>query len=165
MSWKRQQQMIEESNYRNDPRVRGGEDKWWDSFDEKRMIALFGTTDEHEDPKTGEWVEIETSLEVRMKYVVCSVCNGKGTHVNPSIDAGGISFGGDFDGDPWEEDEIEGYMSGRYDVTCYTCGGKRVEPVLDTDNNSKEVIKAIDDHLNGLAEDWAEREAERRMGC
>jgi hypothetical protein len=49
----------------------------------------------------------------------CYQCDGKGTMVNPSIDAGGLSYD-DFRDDP---DFEEGYFSGRYDVTCSACNG------------------------------------------
>lgn len=52
-------------------------------------------------------------------WVICTLCHGDGTHVNPSIDAGGLSRE-DFDNDP---DFAESYMRGDYDVTCARCGG------------------------------------------
>ena len=59
----------------------------------------------------------------------CWQCDGKGTMVNPSIDAGGLSYD-DFYGDPdFEED----YFSGRYDIQCSACRGSGKQTVLGWD--------------------------------
>jgi hypothetical protein len=55
-------------------------------------------------------------------WIVCPVCDGEGTTVNPNIDANGLTRE-DFDEDP---DFREDYMSGVYDITCAACHGKRV---------------------------------------
>jgi hypothetical protein len=60
-------------------------------------------------------------------YRVCGRCEGSGTITNPSI---GAITREEWDRD-WGEDEQEGYLSGRYDVTCPDCGGKRVVPEAD----------------------------------
>lgn len=64
----------------------------------------------------------EEFFVVQRGFEVCPTCEGHGTHVNPSIDAGGISreF---FEDDP---DFAEAYTSGGYDVTCSGCDGLRV---------------------------------------
>ena len=49
----------------------------------------------------------------------CWQCDGKGTMVNPSIDAGGLTCD-DFYEDP---DFEEAYFSGRFDVSCSACNG------------------------------------------
>ncbi len=48
----------------------------------------------------------------------CSVCNGTGGHVDPAIDANGITA--EQQGDIEFMDQ---YMSGAYDVVCNNCGG------------------------------------------
>ena len=50
-------------------------------------------------------------------WIICPACHGDGRHVNPSIDAGGIS-GDDFAQDP---DFAEAYFSGVYDQACRVC--------------------------------------------
>jgi RecJ-like exonuclease len=53
------------------------------------------------------------------KWVICPVCRGDGSHVNPNIDAHGLTRE-DFSEDP---DFAEDYMKGTYDITCQTCQG------------------------------------------
>jgi hypothetical protein len=55
-------------------------------------------------------------------WMLCPVCNGEGTTVNPNIDANGLTAD-DFLEDP---DFREDYMSGVYDITCAACNGLRV---------------------------------------
>lgn len=52
-------------------------------------------------------------------WIICPVCEGEGKHVNPNIDANGLSDD-DFHDDP---DFVEDYLSGVYDVGCNKCGG------------------------------------------
>jgi hypothetical protein len=56
------------------------------------------------------------------KYIVCPVCRGEGTTVNPDIDSNGLTRD-DFDNDP---DFAEDYLSGVYDIQCRACDGQRV---------------------------------------
>lgn len=58
---------------------------------------------------------------------VCETCDGRGTYVNPAIDAHGISRE-EFDADPEFE---EAYFSGAYNETCETCHGLRIQLVVD----------------------------------
>lgn len=55
-------------------------------------------------------------------WILCPVCHGEGTTVNPNIDCNGLTAE-DFHEDL---DFLEDYMSGVYDQTCAACGGKRV---------------------------------------
>lgn len=59
--------------------------------------------------------EIEVTLPSR--WEICPRCNGNGTHVNPNIDGHGMTAD-EFYGPDWDDDEREGYFSGRYDVRC-----------------------------------------------
>lgn len=119
----------------------------WFEFDEKRMQIRF-------EPEEGE--EIEASAQ----FVVCGVCDGKGSHVNPSIDAHGIT------GEEWAEwgdDEKESYLAGGYDVPCNRCGGRRVVPTID-EHEPAHVQKAF--HARARAQ-WAlarEISHEQEMG-
>lgn len=70
----------------------------------------------------------EQETELPTKYEVCSGCRGEGTHVNRNIDGNGITAS---EWEEWHDDEKESYMNGDYDVTCETCKGARVVPVID----------------------------------
>jgi DnaJ-class molecular chaperone len=50
---------------------------------------------------------------------ICPACRGRGSHVNPAIDAAGISSQ-DFADDPEFADD---YMAGMYDQPCNKCNG------------------------------------------
>ena len=160
MSYTRQQQIIEEMNYQNDPRTQaGGRGDWYKSFDEANMTATVAFTCYDDD---GEEVEEVVSFPVRLE--ACNLCNGKGSHVNPSIDCGGLTQD-DFDEDP---DFEESYRSGHYDVTCNQCHGKRAVPVINHDHLNDEQKRALNT-MNQLAEEEAAYQAEcrmeRMMGC
>ena len=103
---------IEDRNYYGDPRVRAlNEEPWYVRFDEKTMTAW--VSDDNEE------------YSVKCRYDVCDVCNGKGMHVNPSIDCNGLTRE-DLAEDP---DFAENYFGGMFDVVCYGCKGHRVIPV------------------------------------
>jgi DnaJ-class molecular chaperone len=122
---------------------------WWTEFNPKTMVATI------EDCNTSTGV-----LDVKMVWEVCGTCDGKGTHVNPSIDSHGLSRE-DFDEDP---DFAEDYFNGVHDVTCYECNGRTTVAVPSPDNHPG-VLKVIDDILQDRAEYAAECAAERRMGA
>lgn len=121
-------------------------------FNESNMKIIFD--DEDDDGN-------EIELELPAKYEVCSLCDGKGHHVNPSIDAHGLSRE-DFDEDPGF---AEDYLSGMYDELCYECGGKRVQPVVNEEYADKETLERFKDRERSEADYIRECEYERRMGC
>ena len=142
--------MNEERNYHNDHRViAANRNNWWNTLDEQKMTATVIIYDNDEDT--------EYTKTVSFKWVVCPTCNGKGSHVNSSIDCCGIS-GEQFAEDP---DFRENYFSGTYDQPCNECEGKRVVPEC-ADDEAMEYItkKMIED-----AEYEAICAAERRMGA
>lgn len=124
--------------------------RWYSSFDPKRMvITLEGAGSNGED------------VEIPVVYEVCGTCEGKGTHVNPSIDSNGLSAE-DFADDP---DFAEDYFSGRYDQPCNECGGQRVVPAIDVDRAGSELTKIAHDWIESYYAYQRECEAERRMGA
>lgn len=131
-------------NYDFDSRVVAGrKEDWFKSINQKTMKAI---------------VEVdETDKEVSFKFEVCPTCNGRGSHVNPSIDCGGITQE-DFNNDPSFASD---YMDGVYHVPCYQCKGKNVVPVC---NDSKYVnyLQELQEELDEMEEIYA---AERRMGA
>jgi hypothetical protein len=97
---------------------------------------------------------------VNLRFDVCGTCEGRGAHVNPSIDSHGLTAE-DFADDP---DFADDYRAGRYDVACHECAGARVTPVMDLDMNPAELVKAVQD---AEAESWAYARQcvrEREMG-
>lgn len=120
--------------------------KWYDGFDGARMQlhVIVGTV----------------RYRVPAIYEVCGTCDGKGAHVNPSIDAHGISPE-ELSDDP---DFREAYFAGHYDVRCVECNGRRVVPVPDETRMDPWLVKTVRDFRESFWADQAEQEHERRMG-
>ena len=68
------------------------------------------------------------------EWVVCDLCDGRRTVVNPSIDASGLSAE-DFAEDP---DFAEQYMSGAFDIPCPRCGGRSTIPSPEAGDDQEE---------------------------
>jgi excinuclease UvrABC ATPase subunit len=122
--------------------------KWYSTFSDERMQFTI------DDGEGGEMV-------IPAKYEVCDTCEGKGKHVNPSIDSNGLSQE-DFDDDP---DFRENYFSGMYDVPCNECHGNRVSPAVDESKMSKEDIKYVEEYISDFYSYQHECYRERMMGC
>lgn len=123
-------------------------------FDEKNMTLVYELYDEDEE---------EFEVEFPAKFEVCELCNGRGKHVNPSIDSHGLTYE-DFDEDP---DFRENYLSGMYDEPCYRCKGNRVEPVIDEEHLNEEQrgwLKELNRKRISDAQARAEDAYCRRMG-
>lgn len=140
---------LEEYNYWNDHRVQAG------------MINRGKVVEENGHNYIVVEDDDEGDIKLLCKWGVCPTCGGNGSHVNPSIDAGGISAE-DFREDP---DFADAYFSGAYNQTCNECNGRRVVPEIDRENNPEEMIERYDNHLQFEAEYAAEVAAERRMGA
>ena len=110
----------------------------------------------------GEWVEDLATLPVR--YGVCPLCEGHGRHVNPAIDAGGLTAE-DFEQDP---EFARAYRAGRYDVGCAQCDGERVVLIVDRARCSGQklalVARLVQEALED-AEDERLRAEEARWGA
>lgn len=132
---------IEDLNYMRDPRTQSAPTQTVTIWDD-----ITGRDTEHELPTT---------------WALCSVCNGEGKHVNPSIDAGGISAE-QFHEDPDFHDD---YFSGAYDVSCYRCHGRTTEKVIDWDQVNPVVRDAWEEQCEAEAQIEAEHRAERAMGA
>lgn len=97
---------------------------------------------------------------VALKWQVCGTCHGKGKHVNPSIDAHGLSYE-DMHDDP---EFAEEYLRGMYDVPCYECKGRTTTLTVDEKGTSQETLKFITDWIDDMYAARRECYAERRMG-
>ena len=104
---------IDDRNYYSDERVMAvNRKKWYESLDDNRMIAT---------------VDIDGEMrKVPFTYGVCPLCDGKGSHVNPSIDSNGLTAE-DFNEDP---DFAENYFSG-IPGPCGSCDGNDHGPDYD----------------------------------
>jgi len=108
------------------------------------------------------YVEDEDGNEIEIpgRFEVCNRCDGKGTHVNPSIDGHGLSRE-DFDEDPQFEED---YFAGVYDIKCLECKGLRVVLVINEHLATEEQKEAYQAELDADYDDRREREAELRWG-
>jgi hypothetical protein len=125
-------------------------------FDESKMQLMMTVEDDD-----GE----ERTFLLPAKFCVCPTCNGKGKHVDPRVDAGGLTSEDFYE---YGEEFAESYWNGGYDVSCGECGGRRVIPEVNED--------ALTQEQKCLLELWeSERRAdyefarmcamERAMGC
>lgn len=94
-------------------------------------------------------------------WTVCPVCKGEGSHVNPSIDASGLTAE-DFADDP---DFADDYMSGVYDQPCNRCEGRRVVRSVDLDKLPVDQRAAYERQLREDAETRAIERAEWLAGA
>jgi hypothetical protein len=147
-----------EFNYHGDSRVVNAraQREFNEGFNMEAMTFTF--TQENDD---GE----EVSYTLPAKFEVCPTCEGRGSHVNPSIDAGGISEDDDFWHDDEDEEGNSRYRSGFYNVTCYTCGGRNVVPAIARERADEATLKIWDAKSEDDADFEAVCRAERMMGA
>jgi len=126
-----------------------------------KATKVFTFTDCTED---GEEVEVEMKLPIKME--VCSDCEGHGSVLNESMRHHAYTreeFDREFD-----EEDREAYFTpgSHYYVTCPTCSGRNVVPVVD-ETHLTEKQKAFFAKLQKLADDEARDRADdaftRRM--
>ena len=104
----------------------------------------------------------EVIEKIPAKREICHRCEGRGKHVNPSVDGNGISQE-DFDQDP---DFREAYFEGRYDVTCWDCEGEKVILSPNFDTQWEPGLKErYDSWMRDEQAYAAECAAERKMGA
>ncbi len=128
--------------------------------DRTMKITFKLSADELGDEEFAEFEEPhDKEFTLGFTWEVCGSCDGKGSYVNPSIDAHGIT---ESEMEEWDYDEEERYFSGGYDVTCEECKGRRVSPKVTNDNSPGYRLwcSAIENH----AELVREREHEIRYG-
>ncbi|GAG56098.1 unnamed protein product [marine sediment metagenome] len=101
----------------------------------------------------------EKTIEVMSEWVVCPTCQGEGTHERRDIDTSRLVDSMQEDGD---DEGLESYRSGAFDVNCTECGGLRVVP---QPNLPLWARQAINEWYDAEAEHRAEEAAERRAGA
>jgi|10_taG_2_1085330.scaffolds.fasta_scaffold42955_2 hypothetical protein len=146
-----QDRMIEERNCMMDRRTNAT--NAWEGFDPKSNTIAISWTKYNDNDE-----EEEVTLNLPAKFEVCDLCGGKGTTVNPSIDAGGLSSE-DFDEDPGFRED---YLGGAYDISCPQCGGKRVVPTVNFDGLNIEQKKEFDEYQREQEEAARDAEADRK---
>ena len=104
----------------------------------------------------------EVEVQLPSRFEVCSRCRGAGKHVNPNVDGHGITAE-EWNGPDWDDDSREGYLTGRYDVTCSECKGLRVVAVVDEAAVDPEMLLRYNDHLETVARWDADDAHTRRM--
>ncbi|KKN58930.1 hypothetical protein LCGC14_0547320 [marine sediment metagenome] len=125
---------------------------WYELFDNERMVFIAIAYNDEDDS--------EDEVELPAKWKVCDLCRGRGFHVNPSIDAGGISTE-DFADDPGF---AEDYFGGTYDVPCYRCKGRTTEPIVDDKACSAKQLEIAEEAENSHHESVMERQSEIKYG-
>jgi hypothetical protein len=148
---------VDDLNFLNDPRVQNADEMraMWDRFSEDRMTLTFTLFCDDVD-------DGEEELVLPARLALCPTCQGKGSHVNPSIDASGYAADEDDYDDETGEDR---YTRGDYTVRCWTCNGKRVVPEIDGENVDAETLARIEAWEAAEADFRALQLAERRAGA
>ena len=148
---------VDDLNFINDPRVQNADEMraMWDRFSEDRMTLTFTLFCDDAD-------DGEEELVLPARLALCPTCQGKGSHVNPSIDASGYAPDEDDYDDETGEDR---YTRGDYTVPCWTCKGKRVVPEIDGANVDAETLARIEAWEAAEADFRALQLAERRAGA
>lgn len=142
-------------SYERDARVRAGSRRSRELQDHRTLELEFVLVDAETDE--------ELTVRVPAKYELCRTCQGRGQHVNPSIDSHGISPD-EFEEDPDFRDD---YLSGVYDVDCYDCDGRTTLLIPDEDrmtDEQKALVERRDEEEAEAARDAAEYAYEQRMG-
>jgi hypothetical protein len=155
---------LEDRNYYNDPRVRAANRNNHLVFDENAMTLTWTRNEAIYDNEEG--FEKDIVVVFHAAFGVCDTCGGKGKHVNPSIDSGGICQDDEFWEDDCDEDTGESrYFRGDYDVTCYECDGRRVSPFIVETPETADALAEYQEYLREEAAYERERAAERAMGA
>lgn len=148
--------------------------KWWQSYDKTRRLVKVSFSEiiikaeelgEDIDKETLKLLDEDECALLPFEFVVCSTCNGDGTHTNPDIDSHGITA------DEWNRDwsfeDQENYMSGFYDIQCYNCGGDKVIPEIVEERltkDKKKLVRLLDKHRQEEIDRIKDRHHEVSMG-
>jgi len=116
----------------------------------------------YRNPVTGEYNDDlfgEDAILVPFTYAVCSCCGGSGTTERTDIDCSRLVDSMREDGD---DEGLEHYFQGGYDIVCPECHGQRVEEVPELPEWAH---KLIDEWAKDEAEDRRYAAMERAMGA
>lgn len=148
-------------------------EKWGDwAFDEELVEGQDDWTvkqwSEATEKAWKEWLKslgARSTVVVDSRFEVCSTCKGRGTHVNPNIDCGGITAS---EWAEWDHEEREHYWSGAYDVGCNQCHGEKVIQTLEYETENKLYnwcCERLSEHYEAQYDSAREMAAERAWGA
>ncbi len=94
---------------------------------------------------------------------VCYNCNGEGSVLCDGLRGQVMDF------EEWEQEEVDGYFNGNYDVSCPVCKGNNVVSEIDRSACSSVLLTAAlaeyDANLSAEYDYQREVAAERAFGC
>ena len=108
---------------------------------------------------------VDEKGEFPSKVIVCPCCDGSGRSLIDGMQGHAYT---DEELDELGEEFFQDMMNGKYDTTCYECGGARVTASLITIGLSPEDtdrLQRYHDDLHAEEVTRREHEAERRMGA
>ncbi len=96
------------------------------------------------------------------RWMICDLCDGEGSYVNPAIDSHGLTAE-DFAEDP---DFAHSYMRGDYNVSCRECNGSGKVLIADHDRLMRERDEAAEERRLRMQEDgvWEPGISDPRWG-
>jgi hypothetical protein len=97
-----------------------------------------------------------TKVQIPFEWEICDVCRGNGNHSNR---LGVINV------DDWDDEELDGYFAGRYDVGCERCDGSGKIRVIAVDLLPEDVQQFVGEYRDGYSENLEERRSEMMWGC
>lgn len=98
-------------------------------------------------------------IQLPTRNALCPRCDGEGKHVNPAVDGWSVSD------EHVDEDFIESYFAGHYDVVCEQCHGNKVVKEVDEERCTPEQFQQYVEQIKDYWETEAMYAAERRMGA
>ena len=101
------------------------------------------------------------AVQIGTRWEVCPRCAGAGSHGNPAFDGAPISN--------FDEEFLDGYFSGDFDVSCAECGGRTTVKVDDLSSLTPEQFSSYEIERRQEAEDrhpdYITYRAEMGLGC
>lgn len=105
----------------------------------------------------------EPNHRLVLEKEVCPECRGHGRHCDRAIDGNGITQS---DREDWADDDfMEGYLRGDYDVRCEECSGQNVIDVVDEHATDPVSLVAWNEWMRDYYETEAIYAMERAMGA